>query len=342
MKLHSKNKNNYFSNPDPSMTGLLIYGSDSSKVKIQKKKFIDSLLGKKSDEEMRLQSILPTDLRKDHSLLIDAIKAKGFFPGKRCILIENASDNLTNLVMDCCNEWVSGDAHILLTSPFLSPKSSLRKFFESHNKVYVAPIFDDPTSPIEIDSEIKKFGLNNITKDASNELLHLGQALNMDEFSQILEKLSLYKLNDSTPVNCEDVNKIAPIIFDAGLEDVASLVASGRTSEVSKPLKNLEARGFQAVSLCVSTTLYFKKLYKASIDPLGIENGVRGLKPPVSFKKTDDMVKQIKLWGSVRLSEAIHMLIDLDLELRSNSGKPNQSLMERTMIRLSLLSKKKN
>ena len=297
---------------------------------------------KKSDEEMRLQVILPTDLRKDHSLLIDAIKAKGFFPGRRCVLIENASDNLTNLVMDCCDKWVSGDAHILLTSTFLPPKSSLRKCFESHDKVYIAPIFDDPTSPIEIDSEIKKFGLSNINKDASSELLYLGQALNMDEFSQILEKLSLYKLNDTTPVTYEEVNKIAPVVYDKGLEEIASLVASGKTSEVTKPLKNLEAQGFQAVCLCVSTTLYFKKLYKASIDPLGIENGVRGLKPPISFKKTDDMVKQIKLWGSVKLSEAIHMLIDLDLELRSNSGMPDQSLMERTMVRLSLLSKKKS
>lgn len=340
MRLLPKNKNNYFLNPDPSMAGLLIYGSDFSKVKIYKKKFLDSLLGEKSDEEMRLQVIQSTDLRKDHSLLIDAIKAKGFFSGRRCILIENATDNLTDLVMECCDKWVSGDAHILLTTTFLTPKSSLRKFFESHNKVYVAPIFDDPASPSEIASEIKKFGFENIDKDASNELLYLGQALNMDEFSQILEKLSLYKLNDCTPITYEDITKIAPVIYDKGVEDIASLVAFGRTSEVTKPLKNLEARGVRAVSLCVSTTLYFKKLYKASIDPLGVETAVRGLKPPVSFKKADEMVKQTKLWGSVKLSEAVHMLIDLDLELRSNSGIPNQSLMERTMIRLSLLLKR--
>jgi len=324
------------------MAGLLIYGSDYSRVKIQKKKFIESLLGQKSDEEMRLQIILPTDLRKDHSLLIDAIKSKGFFSGKRCILIENASDNLTNLVMEACEKWVSGDAHILLTSTFLSPKSSLRKFFESHAKVYVAPIFDDPATPIEINAEIKKFGFRDINKNALNQLLHLGQILNMDEFSQILEKLSLYKLDDATPITNEDISKIAPTVYDKGLEDVASLVASGKTTEITKPLKNLEAQGVQAVSLCLSTTLYFKKLYKASIDPIGIETGVKRLKPPVSFKKTDVMVKQIKLWGSVKLSEAVHMLIDLDLQLRSNSGVPNQSLMERTMIRLSLLSKKGN
>ena len=340
MKLLQKNKNTYFLNPDTSMAGLLLYGADSAKVQKKRKDFIESILGPKFGEEMRLEVIGSSDIRKEPSLLVDAIKIKGFFPGPRCIVVENAADSIAGIIKDCIRVWKPGDAHILLTANFLSPKSTLRKLFENDNKVYVAPIFDDLLTSSEIDTEIKKFSLEKIEKDAYSELIYFGQILNIEGFSQMLEKLRLYKLNDLTPISYKDVKEIAPATFDKSIEDAASIIADGRTAGIVTLLRKLEAQGVQVITMCLVTTLYFKKLYRASSDPYGTESGLKKLRPPISFKKTDKMVRQIGEWGPIKLAEAIGMLVDLDLELRTKSSTPNRAMLERVMIRLSLMPRR--
>jgi len=340
MKLQLKNKNTYFLKPDPQMAGLLLYGVNPARIQKKKNEFINALVGLSAKEEMRLTIISTTDLRKNPSLLIDAIKAQGFFPGRRCILMENTSDHFTTLIQSALIEWKHGDAHILLTATLLSPRSSLRKLFENTNGVYIAPIFDDPPSQGEVIAEIKRYNLPDIEKDALEQLFYLGQSLSPDEFSQTLEKINLYKLSDLSPLTCNDIKELAPSVIESGIEEATNIVAEGRTSEVGPLLRKLESQGIHLVHICVSTTAHFKKLYRASSDSNGPEMGIRSLRPPVPFNKSARLVRQVKSWNSTKLSQAISLLSNLDIELRSNSNAPNNARIERAMIRLSLMNRK--
>jgi len=340
MKLQPKNKNAYFLKPDPQMAGLLLYGVNPARVQKKKNEFINALLGLNATEEMRLTIISTTNLRKEPNLLIDAIKAQGFFPGRRCILVENTSDRFTTLIQSALMERKHGDAHILLTATLLSPKSSLRKLFEGANDVYIAPIFDDPPSHGEVIAEINKKSLPDIEKDALEQLFYLSQSLSPDEFSQTLEKISLYKISDSTSLTYNDIKELTPYVIEAGIEEATNIVAEGRTSEVGPLLRKLESQGIHLVHICVSTTAHFKKLYRALNDSSGPEMGIRNLKPPVPFNKSARLVRQVKSWNSTKLSHAISLLSNLDIELRSNSNAPNNARIERAMIRLSLMNRR--
>ena len=340
MKLQPKNKNTYFLKPDPQMAGLLLYGVNPARIQKKKNEFTNALVGLNAKDEMRLTIISTTDLRKNPSLLIDAIKAQGFFPGRRCILMENTSDHFTTLIQSALIEWKHGDAHILLTATLLSPRSSLRKLFENTNGVYIAPIFDDPPSQGEVIAEIKRYNLPDIEKDALEQLFYLGQSLSPDEFSQTLEKINLYKLSDLSPLTCNDIKELAPSVIESGIEEATNIVAEGRTSEVGPLLRKLESQGIHLVHICVSTTAHFKKLYRASSDSNGPEMGIRSLRPPVPFNKSARLVRQVKSWNSTKLSQAISLLSNLDIELRSNSNAPNNARIERAMIRLSLMNRK--
>ena len=340
MKLQLKNKNTYFLKPDPQMAGILLYGTNPARVQKKKNEFINALLGLNAKEEMRLTIISTTNLRKEPSLLIDAMKAQGFFPGRRCILVENASDSFTTLIKSVLVERKHDDAHILLTANLLSPRSSLRKLFESSNNVYIAPIFDDPPSQGEVVAEIKTYNFPDIEQDALEQLLYLSQSLSPDEFSQTLKKISLYKLSDSVPLTYNDIKELAPYVIEAGIEEATNIVAEGRTSEVGPLLRKLESQGINLVHICVSITAHFKKLYRASNDLNGPEIGIRNLKPPVPFNKGSRLVRQVKSWNSTKLSHAISLLSNLDIELRSNSNAPNNARIERAMIRLSLMNRR--
>ena len=77
MKLSPRDAPSYFAKPDPSKTGLLIYGSDAMRVALRRQEVIKALIGPEGEEEMRLSRIPAAELRKDAALLNDATIALG-------------------------------------------------------------------------------------------------------------------------------------------------------------------------------------------------------------------------------------------------------------------------
>ena len=57
-----------------------------------------ALIGPDGPGEMRLTRMSGAELRKDGSLLLDAIKAVGFFPGPRVAFVEEATDGLADSI----------------------------------------------------------------------------------------------------------------------------------------------------------------------------------------------------------------------------------------------------
>ena len=97
MKIAGKNAIKYILDPTP-VPGLLLHGAPKDKIRYQYNKIKLKLVGNNAESEMRLTEIPAAELRKNKSLALDAIKALGFFPGPRLVLIENCSDGLTTLI----------------------------------------------------------------------------------------------------------------------------------------------------------------------------------------------------------------------------------------------------
>ena len=99
MKLSTRDASAYFGKPDSDATGLLIYGSDAMRVALKRQQFLAALLGQSAEEEMRLSRINANELRKDPAMLLDAVKAVGFFPGPRAAFVEEASENTAGVII---------------------------------------------------------------------------------------------------------------------------------------------------------------------------------------------------------------------------------------------------
>ena len=54
MKLQTRDAAAYFAKPDPSKTGLLIYGADAMRVALKRQEVIAALVGPNGEDEMRL------------------------------------------------------------------------------------------------------------------------------------------------------------------------------------------------------------------------------------------------------------------------------------------------
>lgn len=328
MKLTPREAKPYFARPDPARTGLLIYGSDAMRVALKRQEFLKNLLGANAEEEMRLSRMPAGELRRDPAMLLDAIKAVGFFPGPRATLVEEANDNIAKILLDALKDWQPGDAQIIVTAGDLKKTSKVLKAFESHPNAYATAIYDNPPDRAEIEQMLKDAGLTP-EADAMAALSDLARTLDPGDFRQTLEKITLYKLGDSTPIGLEDIAACAPTSTEAEVDDILHVVAETRAAEIGPVMSKLQGQGVNPVTLIIMATRHFRTLYRIAANPGAPIYGVRD---------RDRAMRQARNWGAVKLETALAVLTETDLKLRSaGQHAPALALVERAFIRLAML-----
>lgn len=340
MKLAGRDADAWFARPDPDRTGLLIYGADAMRVAIRRQQVLAALLGKTADEEMRLTRMPGADLRSDPALLLDAVKAVGFFPGPRAVFVEEAGEAALPAIEAALADWAPGDAQIVVTAGALKATSKLRKAFETHRNAYAVGLYDDPPSRAEIERTLAAAGIKAVPGDSMAALTELAAALGPGDFAQTVEKIALYKRGDDSPLGLADIAACAPQSTEAALDDVLNAVADMHEGRIGPLLRRLEAQGVNAVGLCVAATRHFRTLYTAAADPGGAAAGVGRLRPPAYGKRRDQILRQARSWTPRKLETALTILTDTDLALRSaGQTAPQMALVERALIRLAMLGR---
>jgi len=340
MKLVGDKANNYFTNPHNSHTAILIYGSDTMRVALRRQELLEALLGDNAEEEMRLTRMSGSDLRSDPSLLLDGLKANGFFPGLRAVFVEGATDTNSAVIDAAMQDWQKGDAILVLTANQLNARSKLRKVIENNSNSVAVGIYNDPPNEKEIISIVSRYNLNNFESDAKKDLIALGRSLDPGDFQQTCEKLSLYKYKDESVITSTDINLCAPVTVDAALDEAIHIIADARSDEVGPMLSRLFGQGMNPTTLCIAATRHFRNLHSAASHPSGPDVALSRARPPVFGLRKDRMARQVRLWGGMRLEKALGVLTDTDLSLRSSSKAPAHAMLERAFIRISMMRPK--
>jgi len=122
-------------------------------------------------------------------------------------------------------------------------------------------------------------------------------------------------------------------------EENEAIMAEARSGEIGPVMKRLRAQGVQPVSLCITATRHFRTLYTAASDPGGAAQGMGRLRPPVFGPRRDRMLRQAQNWGAPKLQDALSLLTETDLQLRSAGQRaPEMALVERALIRLAMMA----
>jgi DNA polymerase-3 subunit delta len=334
MNLKGAEAARYCARPDPARPGLLIFGADAMRVALKRQEAVAALIGPGGEAEMRLTRMPAADLRKDPSLLFDAVKAVGFFPGPRVVLVEEATDSLADTVAAALADWRAGDAIIVVTAGGLPGKSMLKTLFERHPQAVAIGLYDDPPGREEIEAALRKAGLANIDREAMNDLNMLARALDPGDFRQTLDKIALFKWGDVGPLTSADVAALAPATIEAGVDDLVGVVADAESPAIGPLIRRLEGQGVLPVTICIAALRHFRILHAAASDPGGPAQGIQRAR--VSFKQKDAMGRQAAQWGIRALEAAIGILVETDLMLRSSSRAPGMAVMERALIRIAM------
>ncbi len=337
MKLSARDANAWLRKPDPDAAGCLIYGEDAVRVGQLRAGLLSTLLGPGAEEEMRLTRIAAADLRSDQASLLDAVKAVGFFPGQRVVLVEQATDGLSPVFEAALSDWKPGDAQIVATAGLLPKRSSLRKLFEGAKNAVTIAVYDDPPARAEIEALLRDAGVGEVERETMTDLETLARTLSSGDFRQTVEKLGLYKHGDATPASAADLDAVAPLSREAELDDILDATAEAASGAIGPILSRLTAQGVAPVTLCIAAERHFRALHAAASHPGGAEAGLSAQRPPVFGPRRDRLKRQLSRWRRPQLETAISMLLETDLALRSSTEAPQMAMMERTLIRLAML-----
>ena len=340
MKLNARDLARLIAKPDPALAGVLIYGQDAMRVALKRQELVAAIIGPHGDGEMRLDRMAGADLRRDGAQLLDAVKAQGFFPGPRVVLLDSVTDQGTDAVKSALAAWHKGDAQIVATAGALKATSKLRKLFEGAKTAGVAAIYDDPPTQEELEAELTRAGLTRISPDALRDLTALSRLLDPGDFRQTVQKIALYKHGDDTPLTPQEVADLAPASHEAAVDDLLHAVAEGQSAQIGPLMVRLHAQGVAAVTLAIMAMRHFRSLHAMSCDPGGPSAGIQRMRPPIFGPRRDRLLRQAQGWGLVRLEAALSTLTEADLTLRSSSNAPSMAVMERALIRLAMMARR--
>jgi DNA polymerase-3 subunit delta len=328
MKLGRRDGAGIIAKPPKDKLGLLLYGGDSMRVALKRQEYLKALLGPAAEEEMRLTRIAAADLRREPALLMDAIKAVGFFPGPRAAFVEGATELVAQTIIQTMADWQPGDAQIIVTAGDLKKTSKMLKTFEGHRDAYAWGIFDDPPDRAEIERLLAEADLRT-DSPTMGALENLARSLDPGDFRQTLEKLSLYKLSEpNTDVTLDDLSACAPASIEAAVDDILNIVAEKQTTLIGPLMRRLQSQGVNAVTLSIMAMRHFRTLHRTACTPGAPIWGVRD---------RDRVQRQSRDWGTAKLETALGILTDTDLQLRSaGQTAPAMAIIERTFIRLAM------
>lgn len=337
MQLKGRDAAAFLRKPRPGATGLLISGEDVMRVARARADVAAAIVGPEGEAEMRLTRIPAGDLRKDPAQLSDAMRAIGFFPGPRVVVVEDAGDGLAGVIGTALADWRPGDAQIIVTAGSLPARSALRKLFEAHPTAFAMVLHDEPPGPEEIAVLVQAAGLTRVSAEGRAELTDLARVLDPGDFRQTVEKLGLYMYGSTAEVTAADVVACAPLSHEADLDDLCSAVADGREDRIADLMRRLAAQGTAPVGICVALGRYMRQLHALAADPTGPAAAAARIRLPGGFRRRDAMVRQATALGSETLGRAIGQIVDTDLQLRSADTAPDRALVERLLIRLARL-----
>ncbi|MEO1492471.1 MAG: DNA polymerase III subunit delta [Pseudomonadota bacterium] len=338
MKIAARSAPGFCRAPDTSLIGALLFGPDDGLIAERRRDLVAALLGG-DDTDMRLTRLAAADARKDAALVADELRAQGFFPGRRVVVIEDGTDGLGKPLAAALDGVTDADAFLVVAAGTLTARSALRKLFETDGRLAAVQMFADAPDPRDVEERLRLAGVAApVSRDAVEVLVGLGADMDHGSFAQLLTKIAVYVTGQTEQVSAEQVLAMAPQGLDTEVDRLVQAVADGRPGEIGGLMRRLGASGAAPTTLLIAMARHFRQLMLAASAPGGAEAGIALIKPPLWGPRRSAFSGQLRKWRQDRLEQANRLLFETDGKVRSAAPVPGEALVERCFLRLAMMA----
>lgn len=337
MKIAFKDIESFTQNPNPAARVILVYGPDDGLMRER-----SSIIGKTIVEDLNDPfnvAVLSNDqLGDDPARLGDEANAMSMMGGNRLIRVEDAGDKITQLIKDYLAS-PNENALIILEGSDLGPRSSLRKLCESAKNAAALPCYVDDERNLGqiIRRAMQDEGLQ-IEPDAVNWLA-ANISGNRQKIRSELEKLSIYKASDKSPVTLNDAQEICGQAGAQSFDDLVYATGGNNPTTAMKAFATLVDEGIAEIAVLRALQNHFRRLHLAkSIMEEGrsADEAMKNLMPPIFFKQQNAFKGQLNRWQLKKLDIILEKLSELEAQTKQ-TGTPVQTLCSQAVLSISMM-----
>ncbi|HUF86072.1 MAG TPA: DNA polymerase III subunit delta [Thermohalobaculum sp.] len=336
MKLAGARAAAFCARPDARLKGALIYGPDGTLVALRRQELVQALTG---GDDLRLTRIEAGAALRDPAGIDAALRARGFFPGRRVVLIEGAGDALSRPLAGMLPRIEPDDAFLLVTAGGLAARAALRRLFETDTALAALAFYPAPPDAAELDGLLAHAGLEGaLGGDALAALGAAAQAMDRGALMQLIETIAVYAIGRAGPLGVAELAPLLPASGDSELDRLVAAVAEGRAEAVGPLMSRLTASGAGPVAMLIAAARHFRLLLGLRVAPEGIGAALGRLGPQAFGPRREALTAQARRWDPARLEAALRLLFQTDRRLRSPGDRPDRALVERCLIRLAMMA----
>ena len=250
----------------------------------------------------------------------DNILSNSFFENEKLIIINRATDKITNIIEDILEKKIT-DLVLVLNANTLEKRSKIRLFFEKNKETISIPFYED-------NNQTLMAIVNNFFR--SRKILIAQQSINIlvnrcrgdrQNLNNELQKIESFILNKNK-IEIDDLLKLTNL---AENYNVSELVDSCLAKNKRKTINILNENNYSLEDCIIIIRTFLiksKRLLKLSTD---YENGknikdvISSHKPPIFWKDKAIVEDQIKSWSYINVEELIYKINEIELLIKKNS-----------------------
>lgn len=317
----------------PDRPVALVYGPDAGLVLERSAAIVAGFLGEPADPMAR--TVLDGDrLAAAPERLVEEALSVPMFGGRTALRVTATAKNLAPAVEPLLRE-APRDTIVVLEAGDLKPSSPLRKAIEGAPEGVAIPCYADDAGAIDalIDEELASAGLTASAdaRDALRRLLGGDRLASRGE----LRKLAAYGLG-GTRIELEDVAAVVGDASALALDTLVDAVGVGDAATADRELARSIAAGNAPAAMVSAMLRHFMQLADARhrIDRgATADAAIRGLRPPLFFKRHNSFRRQLGIWAPDALDRALELLRAAEAEIRRRPGL-DEALLGRTFLTL--------
>ena len=312
---------------------IVLHGKNEGNLHNDFQELIDKIAGVSANEEMRLSTFYDNEIKDKLNEILFKVESKGFFKGPSLLIIKDLSEKNEKIILDIDKIWQDGDSLTLVCVDKLSKNSKLKALAEKSARIAYLRYYDSSLDKKQLLTLLDEKNLVLKNEYTLDTLYDFAKNSSKSELLYTLEKLSLLKFNDNSPVEIEDIVSTACLGYETDDLKFAFAVAGKKLNEIYNNLKHIQISGKSPESTIQFLNLYFRKLYLISI--YGVSSIKAKREYPFLFGRDEQMaIKFAKNWGKKKLQETINSLIIAELDLRKTDPAYRFMLFTKHIIKI--------
>lgn len=338
-KVQPRSVDGFLKSPPPDVRAVLFYGPDGGLARERLAK-LGLTVVPALDDPFLVSEISGDTLSDDPARLGDEAAAISMTGGRRVVIVREAPEGSNGAFASFLSDPF-GDALVLVTAGDLTPRSKLRKAFESADTGAAIACYRDEGRDLSslIDEGLRPLGvrIDPDARDLLTAILGSDRAVSRSE----IEKLALYAGQDGHL----DRETVAVLVGDSSataLDDICFALSDGRADHLERALELLTEAGTPSVQVLRAASNHVLRLRRvqdlaASGQDFGSAMG--SLKPPVFFKTRPRFEAVVKRVPPAALSQALSVLMEAEAACK-RTGAPDALLCDRALQQAAALCRR--